>query len=220
MIYITGDTHGTHDIGKLLPFTFQHLTHEDLLIIAGDVAICWDEDRLPGMIELYRKFKCTVAFIDGNHENFDMLNRFPIVDFHGAKAHQLDDHIFHILRGEIFEYNSKTFLCIGGAVSIDKEYREEGISWWKEENITEEDIENARKNLERYDNRVDYVITHCCDSYTVKRAFRFNSDDSTDKLNFIDEGIAYEHWYFAHYHFDQVVDYRKTCLYQRIVEIE
>ena len=41
MIYITGDTHGDVDFGKLLILKEKNLSYEDYLIICGDAAICW-----------------------------------------------------------------------------------------------------------------------------------------------------------------------------------
>ena len=81
--------------------------------------------------------------------------------------HQIDKYIFHVLRGEIMTLEGKTFLCIGGAVSIDKALRTPYISWWPAEEISFHDIDNALNNLERVNNTVDFVITHCCDTHQI-----------------------------------------------------
>ena len=148
-----------------------------------------------------------------------MLNNMPLVEYHGALMHQIDEHIFHVLRGEIMTLENKTFLCLGGAVSIDKLYRTPYISWWPEEEITQHDIDNAIYNLEKVNYQVDYVITHCLDTKTVLKAFGFRRDACTDQLNFIDKIVKYKHWFFGHYHFDKSVSKKKTCLYNSIVEI-
>ena len=80
-------------------------------------------------------------------------------------------------------------------------------------------IDNALNNLEKVNNKVDYVITHCCDTPTVMKKFYFRRDICTDQLNFIDEVVEYKHWFFGHYHFDRKIDDKKTCLYQCVVEI-
>ena len=36
--------------------------------------------------------------------------------------------------------DNKSFLCVGGAVSIDKMYRTPCVSWWPEEEITHHDV--------------------------------------------------------------------------------
>lgn len=220
MIYITGDTHAEIDFQKLITIRNQKPSYEDYLIICGDAGICWSIEELPHLKELYNSICCTIIYVDGNHENFAMLNQMPLVEYKGALMHQIDKHIFHVLRGEIMTLEGKTFLCIGGAVSIDKMYRTPYLSWWPEEEITQHDIDNAIENLGKVNNRVDYVITHCVDSKTVVKVFGFRRDICSDQLMFIDKLVTYQHWYFGHYHFDQKVSEKKTCLYQSIVEIK
>lgn len=220
MIYITGDTHGDIDYDKLLFLKEKHLSYDDYLIICGDCGICWSKSLLPSFLKLYNAIGCTILYVDGNHENFNMIDEFPIVEFKGARMHQIDEHIHHILRGEIMELEGKTFLCLGGAVSTDKNLRTENVSWWSNEEISDNDIDNAIKNLQRYGNKVDYVITHCIDTQTVLNTFGYRRDKCTDQLNFIDLVCEYKHWYFGHYHIDRQLDVKKTCLYQNIIEIK
>ena len=220
MIYITGDTHGDIDYSKLLKLKEKKLSYDDYLIICGDAGICWSIYDSRGFLSLYNDIGCTILFIDGNHENFDMLNGLPLVEYKGALMHQVDEHIFHILRGEILTLEGKTFFCLGGACSIDKMYRTPHISWWPEEEINKHDIDNAIANLEKANNKVDYVITHCSDTKTVLKAFGFRRDVCTDQLMFIDKVVDYKHWFFGHYHFDRKISDKKTCLYQDIIEIK
>ena len=219
MIFITGDTHGHVDFKKLLALREMNLSFEDYLIILGDAAIVWSIGELDYYKNLYRSLGCTILYIDGNHENFELLNTFPLVEFKNALMHQIDEHIFHILRGEILILENKKFLCIGGATSIDKLYRTPYVSWWPEEEINQHDIDNALNNLAKYDDKVDYVLTHCIDTKTVIKAFGFRRDICTDQLMFIDKVVSYKHWFCGHYHFDRQIDKNKTCLFQNIVEI-
>ena len=220
MIFITGDTHGDVDYEKLLALKEKNLSYDDYLIICGDAAICWSFMDLPHFLKLYNDIGCTILFVDGNHENFAMLNCYSLVEYHGALMHRIDEHIFHILRGEILTLENKTFLCIGGAVSIDKMFRTPYKSWWPEEVITNHDIDNALNNLAKVNNKVDYVITHCSDTKTVKKAFGYRTDICTERLLFIDEVVDYKHWFFGHYHCDMKINDKKTCLYQHIVELQ
>ena len=218
-IYVTGDTHGDNDYLKLLPLQEKNLSYDDYLIICGDAGICWSSKTFEYFLSLYNSIGCTIIFVDGNHENFGMLNNMPLVEFKGALMHQIDKNIFHVMRGEIMSLDGKTFLCIGGAVSIDKMYRTINVSWWKEEEITYHDIDNALANLEKVNNKVDFVITHCCDTRTVMNSFGFKRDICTDQLTFIDKVVEYKHWFFGHYHYDRRISEKKTCLYNEIVEL-
>ena len=220
MIFITGDTHGNIDFYKLLYLREEKVTYNDYLIICGDAGICWSKKELPRMLALYNSLGITIIYVDGNHENFEMLDEMPLVEYKGALMHRISQHIFHVLRGEIMILEGKSFLCIGGAVSIDKSIRIPYLSWWPEEEITNHDIDNALANLEKVNNKVDYVITHCCDSITVTKELHFKRDVCTDQLNFIDKLVTYKKWYFGHYHFDIDFSEKKSCLYQRVIKIE
>lgn len=220
MIYITGDTHGDVDFNKLLKLKDEKVTYNDYLVICGDAGICWSQDSLEYHLSLYRDIGCTIIFVDGNHENFEMLNELPLVEYCGALMHRVDQHIFHILRGEIMNLEGITFLCIGGAVSIDKKYRIPYISWRPEEIINEHDIDNAICNLEKVGYKVDYVVTHCVDTVTLYKSFGYRSDVCTDRLNFIDKLVEYKCWFFGHYHVDNKINEKKTCLYNQILRIQ
>ena len=103
MIYITGDTHGDIDFNKLLQLKEKNLSYNDYLIICGDAGICWSKQTFEYFLNLYRSVGCTILFVDGNHENFEMINSMPLVEYKGALMHRIDTHIFHICRGE-FNY--------------------------------------------------------------------------------------------------------------------
>lgn len=219
MIYVTGDTHGEIDFDKLEKLKKKKLSYKDILIILGDCGICWSPSDLNKKLELYRSLHCTIIFLDGNHENFDMLESLPVIERYGALMHKVDQHIYHVMRGEIMEIDKIKFLCIGGAHSIDIMWRVPGISWWPRENIEERDINNAKKRLEKNNNHVDFVLTHCIDSSTVTKIFKFEKDSSTNQLKFIDRTVKYKYWLFGHYHYDFWLDKKKLCMYQDIYQI-
>jgi len=218
MIYITGDTHGNIDFYKLKNyFLNKYVTKADVLIILGDAGIVWGENQC--YINEYASLGLTVFFIDGNHENFDLLNKFPIMYFNDALCHRLASNVYHILRGEIININSLSFLCIGGATSIDKAYREEGITWWNDEHISDDDIKKAIKNIKNYHYEVDFILTHCAPSGMVSKMFDFKTDSDTDKLSKIEYFCDFKYWYFGHYHIDKELD-NFRCIYNNILELK
>ena len=77
-IVITGDTHGTFDIGKVVRYFNEHedeYTRDDYLIICGDVGICGFSAAYEANTRaVFRSLPVTTLFIDGNHENFEQLN--------------------------------------------------------------------------------------------------------------------------------------------------
>ena len=130
MIYITGDTHIPVDIGKLSVKRFpeqKEMTKRDYVIICGDFGGVWDgSNEEKYWIKWLKSKNFTTLFIDGNHENFEMLYNLPTVDFGGSIAHKVDDGIYHLIRGEVYNIDGKKFFVFGGASSHDKELRTEG----------------------------------------------------------------------------------------------
>lgn len=58
----------------------------------------------------------TTLWIDGNHENFDMLYEFPLEDKFGGKVRQIAPDIYHLDRGQVLTIDGKKIFCMGGAV--------------------------------------------------------------------------------------------------------
>ena len=119
MIYITGDTHGGFQRfgNKYFP-PQKHMSREDYVIITGDFGGLWDGgpkdwywlDWLSG-----KPF--TTLFVDGNHENFDLLNALPEKEWHGGRVHEVRENILHLMRGQVFTFGGLTWFTMGGASS-------------------------------------------------------------------------------------------------------
>lgn len=210
-IYITGDIHGEPERfdSKNLLSKDLNITANDVVIICGDFGMPWynpwsEEEKY--YLEWLEKKPFTILFIDGNHENFDLLNRFPIIEKFGGKVHQLKHNIFHLMRGEIFEIQGKTFFTFGGATSTDKDWRTAHVSWWQEENFSPAEFENAINNLEKVDFTVDYVITHTAPARfvdSVPEAVERIKDCKTSMLlSDLEPMLKYKKWFFGHFHID------------------
>lgn len=131
------------------------------------------------------------------------------------------------MRGQVFNIEGKKFFTFGGATSIDKVYRKEFISWWRQELPTTEELEEGMNNLEKNNWQVDYILTHCCSANVLKTLYNYRliNDYDTDILNkyfdMIEEKTDYKHWYFGHYHQDikDITD-KHTVLYNLIEKLE
>lgn len=229
MIIITGDTHGRHDFAKLQRFATTHpeLTEKDYLIIAGDFGGVWCEKTLKEDLAPYEALPFTVLFVDGNHENFDLLERFPVEPWMGGKVHRVSQKIFHLMRGQVFTIEGKTFFTFGGATSIDKAWRKEGVSWWPQEVPSDADICKANVNLGKVGFKVDYIITHSCDEKTLyypplsTNGFHHMSVYPENRiLSYFEDVVDYRHCYFGHFHLDADLNDKKTVLYNtyRVIE--
>lgn len=225
-IYLTGDIHGSYDIHRLTAGAFpeqKEMTKDDFVIICGDFGLIWSNE--PSSSENYwlkwldsKPF--TTLFVDGNHENHPRLNGYPVIDFHGGRAHKISDSIFHLMRGEIFTICENKFFAMGGAASHDRQYRREGISWWPGEMPSAEEYQNALKNLEAANWNVDYIISHCCaDSIQAKISPYYEKDELTRFFEDILRKCTFKNWLFGHYHLNVSVDDIFICSYERIRRI-
>ena len=162
-VYVMGDTHygACGDEEKLLCLEAKP---EDFAIICGDAGFVWyGDDSADGrdkiVLDTISALGFTVCFVDGNHEHHHALNLYPVVEFHGGKAHKLRDNVYHLMRGEIFDFEGKTYWTFGGAASVDKIRRTPGISWWPEEVPSNEEIMYGFDKIMAA-GKVDYIITH------------------------------------------------------------
>ncbi len=224
MIYITGDTHQSIDISKLNTKKFpeqKELTKSDYVIICGDFGMVWNNSKE----EMYwrkwlEKKNFTTLFIDGNHENYELLNEFPIIEKFGGKVQEIGKNIFHLMRGEIYTIDGKTFFCMGGAESTDKIYRIEHISWWKEEMPNAKELDYGIHNLSKYNNEVDYIITHSVPS-SLLHMFNadFTSNNLTDYFDYIKDNVKFKYWFSGHYHLDKDISENITLVYNKKIKI-
>ena len=233
-IFITGDTHGSYDMTKLSRRHFQEgktLTKNDYVIICGDFGCVWG-----GELEKSDKWwqnwlddqPWTTLWIDGNHENHDLLQTYPIEQWHGGRIHKINNSIYHLMRGEAFTINDKTIFTFGGGYSTDRAYRKEGVSWWKGELPTHEEVNYALQSLEKYNNHVDIILTHdaprdikeylgfynLCDMSVYGEEY----EDIHSTLYFFKKNIVFQDWYLGHYHIDKDIG-NMHILYNEIIEI-
>ena len=247
-IFITGDTHGDFTRFKKEIFYEQTgLTKDDCAIICGDFGGIWngDADERHWLDWLEAK-PFTTLFVSGNHENFDLLAEYPTEDWHGGKVQRIRPSVIHLMRGQIYDIQGKTFFTMGGGSSHDIQdgileaddpllkkkcrrldargamYRINHLSWWKEELPSEEEYQTARVNLDRAGWEVDYIITHCCPS-SVQDTFSgglYQRDALTEFFDEVRQRCRFKYWFFGHYHEDMVIEKKYVMLYEQIIKLK
>lgn len=223
-VYIMGDTHyGNGDEIKLLQLKKTHgATDNDVAIICGDVGFVWDgHDRyIPGIMPPPRDYLALnkvsglgfiTIFCPGNHENYDALGTYPIVEVFGGKARQLRENIFMMVYGEIYTIEGKKYWNCGGASSIDRYRRVPHISWWPQEIPNNRIVDDA---VEKFENNIpDYAITHA-PPYEVCRylvGFLYRQDNDTYMMNrfqYLADKFPQVEWHCGHLHVDDRI---KNC---------
>lgn len=223
--FVTGDTHGTLDIKKLYRTgrtIMNTLIPDDYLIICGDFGGIWDGSREDEkLLDWYARQPYTILFVDGNHENHTLLNQYPVEGWYGGKIHRIRPNLIHLMRGQYYTIDGKTFLTMGGAVSTDKALRTENVDWWAAEIPNTEEITTLRQTMEEHNYTVDYIITHCAPT-TVLPALNpyFEQDEMTQLLDEVYYSMDFKYWYFGHYHLHRPAKQKTFCLYNKVIEVE
>lgn len=227
MIYITGDTHIPIDVHKLFKKNWKEqekLSKQDYLIICGDFGGVWNNSKEEKYwLNWLNEKPFTTLFIDGNHENFNILNNYYIDQWNGGKIHKIQESIFHLMRGQVYKIDDLKIFTMGGACSFDKEHRIMGKSWWNEEEPSVSEWIEACTNLDLNDNKVDVVVSHCAPLNILSKIsnIEYNIYDSVSKgLYSIELLLDYKKWYFGHYHIDKKIDDQFECMYNRIIRIK
>ena len=250
MIYITGDCHGNFERFNVSIFPEQNeMTKDDSVIICGDFGGVWNKDeesKMETMILDWLDCKpFTTLFVDGNHENFDRLTAYPVEEWHGGKVHKIRPSVIHLMRGQVYELEGKKIFTFGGASSHDisggilelddlnfkkkkkeldtgwKPYRINHLSWWKEELPSVEEMEEGQRNLQKHNQEVDFIVTHCASSSTAALLSHglYKPDLLTDYLEDIRQNVKFKKWFFGHYHDNRNVNAEEILLWEQIIRI-
>ena len=227
-IYIFGATHGTEEYKKILPDTRKDwstasLGVNDIAVVLGDFGIPFithgpnwyfkrsDKTAIANLARL--PFK--VLFIDGNHDNHDFWRVQTKQDKFGGKVQKLigTENVYHLMRGEYYEIQGKTFWVMGGACSHDLEYRTPNKDWWTREIPSKQEFEHGMSTLKMHEYSVDYVLTHTVPTSVIdllNHKYKLQFDNRKDQVSkYLDEVmhiIKYKHWFSGHLHIDIDLD--------------
>ena len=246
-VFVTGDIH-SEIYPRLNTKNFpaqKELTKNDYVIVLGDFGIPRFNDNTDtyALKELRRR-NFTTLFIDGNHENHDYLNSLPVEEWHGGNVHKLNDSVYHLMRGQVFDIDGYKFFTFGGARSHDisdgiiendeqmkenvkhmkrlgkRYYRVNHISWWKEEMPNDDEFAEGMANLEKHNFEVDFILTHDAPTFIKPYMGLYQSDKLSDYLQKIKMRTGYKRWYFGHVHQDRPF-YIERCIamYESIAQI-
>ena len=211
MIYITGDTH--RDFSR---FYKLKKDSNNMLIVLGDVGINYylnEEDK--NCKEYLKKLKLKLFCVRGNHEERpENISTYKEVEMFGRKVLIEEEYpnLIFAKDGETYNIDGKKILVIGGAYSVDKQYRLlHGYKWFKDEQLTKEEMNTILDKVKG--KHFDIVLTHTCPyKYEPREVFMQGLDQSkVDKsmehfLDKIEENINYDKWYCGHYHTEKQIN--------------
>lgn len=120
------------------------------IIQVGDY-LCYNERASKVIEDSLELNDVTLIFIPGNHENWAFLT--PL----GNDPVKISPHVFYMPKCSELNIGDMRTLCLGGAVSVDKNDRRENIDWFQAEEITMGDAMRTREL-----GWFDIVLTHDC----------------------------------------------------------
>lgn len=221
MIYITGDTHG--DIGRFKTRAVRHLKRQDYLIICGDFGFAWQgtkEERK--QLEWIGKRRFTTLFIDGVHENRQMLDEFPREELFGGTVRRLGQRLFWLERGQVFTVDGKRIFAMGGGESEESALADTLDVTWPEDLPTTQELVDAADRLAQADYKVDYVISYEA-ATTIKNAMNICQHTINPLNTFLDRVMrlcTYRKWYFGCYHIDRKLSTTHRAIFKDVVSAE
>jgi predicted phosphodiesterase len=172
MILLLGDIHGDFTILQDAIRKAEQVGAAAVVQV-GDFGLFRGNGAYDGFHRVTKDAKVPVYFIEGNHD--DCLRWVQHNEVHRIWN---DRELYYIPRGTVMELDGRTMAFMGGAASIDKDYRlRYGMHWDENELLTQEQIDTLLKNAEG--KKIDMFITHCPPDSVITEHF-----DNSAKIMF------------------------------------
>lgn len=130
-----------------------------VLVHTGDFGFKFNKNFMRYLRHALTETDAHLYFVRGNHDDPDLLDRRWPVDRFGfgepIYPGKGSERIHYIPQGARWSWWGLTFLGLGGAHSVDREWRTPMWDWWPNEWISPADCYHAVKG-----GKVDVMITH------------------------------------------------------------
>ena len=217
MIYFTGDMHG--DKGRFGAWKLRWLKKTDALVICGDFGFLWDgSEKEKQALDWIGRRKYQVLFVEGTHDNLDLLEQYPVEEWNGGLTHHITGNLRHLIRGQVFDIDGRKLLALGGGESQDASFRKAGENWWPQELPQYDELEEWTQRLKDIGNHLDYVVSHQAPT-NVDSCFTGHVCEVNSLTSFMDrlqQTCQFDRWIFGCYHQDRMVPPKYQCLFEKI----
>ena len=154
IISFAGDWHGNYRYTRKA-LNYAAKNGSDVVIHVGDFGVWSPYNYIRAVGDEAARLNLQVFFVDGNHEDHPWLNAQPVRE-DGFRI--LHDNVAHIPRGTVWTWDGVTFMGLGGAHSVDRQWRRDGVEWFREETLTYGQAFEAATTP----HDIDIMITHDC----------------------------------------------------------
>ena len=168
--------------------------------------------------------------MDGNHENFDILETYPEEMRYGAPVRRIRPNIFWLQRGYVYTIENKTFFVMGGGYSLDKARRLEyqricgETVWFGQEMPSPAEYRRASGSLRQRNMTVDYILTHTAPRLIIPQIIGRAPDPHEAELNGILDWVYYEvtfqKWFLGHLHEDAALYDLMFACHEKVHRLE
>ena len=214
MIYLTGDIHG-RPMDTVLKAEKIGLTPNDTLILLGDVGANYFGDTRDTFVKAsLARIPATILCIHGNHEKRpENVGTYKTKKWNGGVVWYEEEYpnLLFAKDGEVYTIEGRNYIAIGGAYSVDKNYRIlRGWNWWPDEQPSNEIKAFVEEQIKNH--KIDIVLSHTCPlKYTPVECFlpgvdQSSVDRSTEEWLDKIEKINYKAWYCGHWHTNKRID--------------
>ena len=100
-----------------------------------------------------------------------------------------------------------------------KAFRVNHTSWWEQEMPSKEEMEFGHKTLEENNNKVNFIVSHCCPTEIQVQVGAEGYDALTNFFSEINRKVTFSKWFFGHYHDDRQISLEFVLLYDQIIRI-
>ncbi|MBP1561091.1 MAG: metallophosphoesterase [Oscillospiraceae bacterium] len=221
MICVTGDMHG--DYSRFKNSKIKKLKKGDFLIVCGDFGFVWDgSKREKRILKKIGRKRFYTLFVEGCHENYDLLDECPEEEFCGGKVSVISGRLMRVKRGSVLDLQGNKFFFFGGGQTKEIDIRRESKTWWEQELPTPEEVKQGVITLKENGSEVDYIVTHEPPA-SMKEFLGFEVRQISHMHTFFDavkNDCKFKMWFFGKAHKNKVIPPRYQCLFDEVVRIE
>lgn len=152
VLMLAGDWHGNELWAQRV---IRHAADvgADTLLQLGDFGYWTDDPETDGYLAtIHGELDAAgirLFWLDGNHEDHTRQTEWLDSSIH--------PNIRYLPRGFRWTWWDRTWMSVGGAMSVDRQYRVERLSWWPGEELADADVDYAKR-----DGDVDVIVCHDC----------------------------------------------------------
>ena len=223
MILVTGDIHG--DIKRFSDKRIKALRKGDTLLICGDLGFIWNgTDKEKRLLRRLGRRRYNVLFVEGAHENFDELEKYPTEEWNGGKVRVISGNLRQLVRGNVFDIEGRRVFAFGGGSGEENGGSAPCSTETAEryELPSEAELSASDAALARCGNTVDYVVSY--EPPITIAEFLDQKVSATDTVGvYLDRKraeLTFRQWFFGKHHLNKPVPPKFTALFDNVINAE